>query len=236
MEHGLIQKLTNYRVPVHAVALIRATRVVFIVGVTAAGKDTILTHLIAMPDYHHIVSHTTRPPRANHGITEQNGVDYHFVDLTTAETMLDDGGYIEAKKVHGNIYGTSVAEIQMAHDEGKIAITDIEVRGIAEYRAVADNVIPIFLLPPNFATWQTRLQKRSGGSLDPAELRVRLETAKDELQEVLDKDYFEFVINDDLETTIRVVDKIAHGNFSRQKNEQAKTVARQLLAELHKAL
>lgn len=232
MEPGLLQKLSDYRVPEHAIELIKSSQVVFLVGVTAAGKDTVLKRLIVKPDYHHIVSHTTRPLRANHGVMEQNGVDYHFIDLATAETMLNTDGYIEAKKVHGNIYGTSVAEIQMAHDEGKIAISDIEVQGIAEYKAVASNVIPIFLLPPDYKTWQERLQKRSGGSLEPGELRVRLETAKDELQEALDKDYFEFVINRDLETTIKVVDEISHGNFSPEKNDQAKTVARQLLNDL----
>ncbi len=89
MEQALLQKLTDYKIPKQAVELIKASQVVFLVGVTAAGKDTVLSRLIAMPDYHHIVSHTTRLPRTNHGVMEQNGVDYHFIDLKTAETMLD---------------------------------------------------------------------------------------------------------------------------------------------------
>lgn len=236
MEDQLKQKLANYKVPAHAVELIKNSKVTFLVGVTAAGKDTILHKLLESGQYHHIVSHTTRLPRRNHGILEQDGVEYHFIDLPTAEIMLEDGGFIEAKMFSGNVYGTSVAEIQMAHDEGKIAVTDIEVQGVAEYRAVADNVIPIFLLPPDFETWQERLKRRYGESeIDPADMKKRLATAKIELEEALQKDYFEYVVNNDLDTTVRIVDEIAHGNFSREKNAQAKEVAKNLLKSLESA-
>lgn len=220
--------------PTRAAELIRGTRIVFLVGVTGAGKDTVIHQLIKSGDYHRIVSHTTRPPRKNHGVLEQNGIDYHFVDLQTIETMLDGGGFVEAKQFSGNVYGTSVAEIQMAHDEGKIAITEIEVQGVAEYRAVSDQVIPIFLLPPDFDTWQQRLSQRHGEAVNPADLAKRLATAKVELQEALDKDYFEYVVNQDLSETITIVDQIAHGNFSRQKNHKAKLVAQNLLRSLEK--
>lgn len=236
MDQNLLAQLQNYSVPESAVDLIKNSQVVFLVGIAGAGKDTILSRLVAMPDYHHIVSHTTRPPRANHGVMEQNGVEYHFISLETASTMLESGGYIEAKPVHGNVYGTSVAEIKMAHDEGKIAISDIEVQGISEYRAVSDTVIPIFILPPSFDVWQARLMKRYEGNPDPEDLKTRMRTAQDELREALEKDYYEFVINDDLEHSIQVADEIAHGNFSTEKNEQARKVAEQLLADLNQAM
>ncbi len=204
------------------------------VGVTGAGKDTIIGELLKSGDYHYIVSHTTRKPRYNHNILEREGLEYHFIDLKQAEHMLDNHEFIEAKPVHGNIYGTSVAEIQSAKDKAEIAISEIEVQGIAEYRAVSDTVLPIFLLPPDFDTWQQRLAKR--GDADQAELRKRLETAKTEIQEALDKDYYEFVINRDLSTTIGIVDEIAHGQVSAEKNEQAKVVAREILSRLHAAL
>lgn len=237
MNQAIFNKLSEYKIPDAAVSLIRNSNVVFLVGVTAAGKDTVLRRLLDSDDYHHIVSHTTRKPRANHGVMEQDGIDYHFVDFATAEQMLDNGGYIEAKVFSGNVYGTSVAEIQMAHDEGKIAITDIEVQGVVEYRAVADNVIPIFLLPPDFKTWQERLIGRYDGKLpDPVDLRKRLETAKLELQDALDKPYFEYVVNNDLDTTVNTVDEIAHGNFSKKKNERARAVAQRLLTDLEQHL
>lgn len=237
MAELLEDKLKNYQTPAKAQQLVRDTRVVFLVGVTAAGKDTILRRLVASPDYHHIVSHTTRTPRANHGVLEQDGVDYHFIDLATAEEMLGNGGYVEAKMFSGNVYGTSVAEIQMAHDENKIALTDIEVQGVAEYRQFADNVIPIFLLPPDFKTWQERLKGRYGDAqIDPKDLRKRLETARLELREALQQPYFEYVVNKDLDTAIKIVDEVAHGSVSKKKNDASRGVAQQLLEDLEQYL
>lgn len=232
----LFKKLADYRVPEEATALIKSAKIVFLVGITAAGKDTVIGELHKTGDYHYIVSHTTRAPRYNHGMLERDGSEYHFIDLNEASNMLDKHEFIEAKLVHGNIYGTSVAEIQTAKDRSEIAISEIEVQGIAEYRAVSNTVLPIFLLPPDFPTWQVRLLKRYDGEADPVDLKKRMQTAKVELREALNKDYFEFVINEDLAKTISIVDRIAHGDLSSKKNEQAKEIARHLLSELDKAL
>lgn len=236
MDTNLSQQLANYQVPPKAVELIRSTHIVFLVGITAAGKDTIIGELLKSGDYHYIVSHTTRKPRYNHGILEQDGLEYHFIDLEEASRMLANNEFIEAKIFSGNIYGTSIAEIQTAKDKSEIAITEIEVQGIAEYRSVSETVMPIFLLPPNFKTWQERLVKRYGGEVDAEDLRKRMETARLELQEALDKDYYEFVVNDDLGKAITVVDEIAHGNLSSDKNEQAKIIARELLESINATL
>lgn len=232
MKQELIDTLTNYHVPQPAVELIQSTSIVFLVGVAGAGKDTVIGELLKSGKFHYIISHTTRAPRHNHGILEINDLDYHFIDLDAAETMLNNQEFIEAKLVHGNIYGTSIAEIQTAKDKSEIAISEIEVQGIAEYRSVGDTVLPIFLLPPDFDTWQQRLAKRYSGAVDQAELTKRLETAKSELREALNKDYFEFVVNRDLGTTISIVNDIAHGNLSSEKNDQARQVAFELLQRL----
>jgi guanylate kinase len=236
MDTHLTQQLADYHVPQQAVELIRSAHIVFLVGVTAAGKDTVIGELLKSGDYHYIVSHTTRQPRYNHGLLEQDGSEYHFISLEQASKMLENNEFIEAKLVHGNVYGTSIAEIQTAKDKAEIAITEIEVQGIAEYRAVSNTVLPIFLLPPDFKTWQERLVKRYGGDFDPEDLRKRMETAQMELQEALDKDYYEFVVNDDLGKTITIVNEIAHGSLSSDKNEQAKAIARELLDSISKTL
>ncbi len=237
MNSKLLEKLNSYKPPKSATTLIGNTEVVFFVGVTGAGKDTIMKRLLKCPDYHLIVSHTTRSPRVNHGILETNGVDYHFIDFETAENMLDNGGYIEAKVFSNNIYGTSLAEIQMAHDEGKIALADIEVQGVAEYYAISKNITPIFIIPPDFDTWHERLNKRHhGNQIDSDEMILRMKTAETELQEALTKTYFEYVINDDLEDAIKIADSIAHGHKSKSKNHEAKIIAEKLLKDLQEYL
>jgi guanylate kinase len=233
MDDLLRAKLNSYQLPAPAIELIQSTKLVFLVGISGAGKDTVLKRLLASGKYHHIVSHTTRRPRENRGIPEEDGTDYHFIDFETARTMLDNGEFIEAKRYSGNIYGTSVAEIEKANKDGQIAISDIEVQGVAEYRAVAPNVMPIFILPPDYETWQTRLKARyAGGQIDPKNIEKRMAAAKRELEEALAKEYFEFVINDDLDRAVTAVDEIAHGNVSAKKNKEARQIAKELLKKL----
>ncbi len=38
---------------------------------------------------------------------------------------------VEAKFVHGTVYGTSAAELKLAHDNNQVAITDVDVQGVA---------------------------------------------------------------------------------------------------------
>jgi guanylate kinase len=228
----LQRKLADYEPSSKTIDLVRETPIVLLVGVSGAGKDSIKQKLLATGQYHHIVSHTTRLPRENRGIPEQDGVDYHFIDLGEAESMLDSGAFVEAKLYSGNVYGTSAAEIQQARDDSKIAVTDIEVQGIAEYKAMAPNVHAIFILPPSYETWQERLQNRYEGKADTADMERRMQTARAELQEALDKDYFDFVLNENLDEAVKMVDAIAHGSRTDENAEAARALAQRLLGQL----
>src|SRR2546430_17441638 len=109
---------------------------------------------------------------------------------------MKDKGFVEAKQYSKNIYGSSVAEFQLARQEGKVALGDIEVQGVAEYMSlIPQNVRPVFLLPPDYETWQKRLLSRySDSQADHWEdLQLRTETAVRELEELLAKDYY-FVV------------------------------------------
>lgn len=233
MDSELISLLDSYPVPANAVELLQKAKVVFLVGVSGAGKNTILKELLKTGKYKLVISHTTRKPRENHGVLEQDGKDYHFIEEAEARRMLADGEFIEAKIYSGNVYGTSLKEVEDAYNEGKIAISDIEVQGVSEYMKVSSNVTPVFILPPDFETWQTRLKVRYGGKEpDHTDMQKRMETAKKELTEALSKDYFEFVINDDLTRAVEAVDEVAHGSLSAAKNENARKLAQELLSRL----
>ncbi|HYH36297.1 MAG TPA: hypothetical protein VD706_02240, partial [Candidatus Saccharimonadales bacterium] len=213
--------------------LIKETPILLLVGPTGAGKDSLKDKLLETGEYHHIISHTTRLPRINHGVIEQDGREYHFIDKATAEKMLDDRGFIEAKIYSGNLYGTSVAEIQAAHDEDKIAMTDIEVQGVAEYKALDPGVMAVFLLPPDFKTWQERLRRRYGDVVDAADSRLRMETALQELRQLLDTDYYVAVINDDLETAFNQIKTITGSrNHTTPDEPLARSVAERLAEDI----
>lgn len=233
MDTPLAQKLASYTPGPAAQKLIQVTPILLLVGPTGAGKDSLKDKLLATGRYHHIVSHTTRLPRINHGIIEENGRDYHFIDRAEAEEMLDEQAFIEAKMYSDNLYGTSIAEIKAAHDEGKIAMTDIEVQGVAEYKALDPHVMAVFLLPPDFQTWQQRLQRRYGDVVDAADARRRMQTALDELDQLLTTDYYIAVINDDLDTAFDQIQTItASAEHTSPDEPVARATARQLAADI----
>jgi guanylate kinase len=231
MSSSLAAKLATYQPSAATVKLIKETPILLLVGPTGAGKDSLKDRLLETDKYHHIISHTTRLPRINHGIIEQDGREYHFIDQATAEKMLDEQSFVEAKIYSGNLYGTSDAEIRAAHDEHKVAMTDIEVQGVAEYKSLDPHVMAVFLLPPDFKTWQARLRRRYGDVVDAVDYRLRLQTALVEIEQLLNTDYYVALINDDLDEAFQAVQKITNTNQS-PDDSAARAVAKQLAADI----
>lgn len=231
----LSELISNYQTPDIAKDLIRSTRIVLLSGITGAGKDTIKRELLKSDEYRDIVSHTTRQPRTNSGILEVDGVDYHFIDIQTSREMLKNQGYIEAKFVHGTVYGTSVSELQSIHDGGKTAITDLDVQGVAEYKKISQDVISIFVLPPDYNTWRERLKIRYGlTDVSVDDWAKRRESAIRELEHALLVPYYHFVINDDLDLAVESARKIiSHATDEfHSKDDEARLIARDILAEI----
>ncbi len=238
MENSYTELLDGYAPSAETVALVKQTSILLLVGISGAGKDTIKHKLLETGKYHHIVSHTTRAPRENHGVLEQDGLEYHFITHEQAADLLRAGAFVEAKQYGDNIYGTSAVELERAHDAGKIATTDIEVQGVAEYKAISEYPIAVFILPPNYDEWQRRLLSRYGSAgADPADIAKRTNTAVQELEHALETDYYHFVINDDLDRAVTAVDKIAHAHDTfNEKDLVAEAQARELLAAIRQNL
>ena len=228
----LATKLATYQPSPQTVDLIRATSILFIVGISGSGKDTIIHKLIERGNYYLIISHTTRHPRINQAILEKDGLDYHFITLEKAEDLVDAKAFVEAKIYSGNVYGTTAAEIQKAQEAHKIAITALEVQGVAAYKAIDVRVKAAFILPPSYDEWQARIRKRYGLAIDPADYQKRMEAAVRELEEVLDTDYYACFVNDDLEKVTDEIDRFAvSGERDDVAERQARELAKQLLEE-----
>lgn len=208
----LQESIETYTMSSQATKLVRSTKLLLVAGIVGGGKNTVINELLKGDEYHQIVSHTTRAPRNNHGIMEQQGVDYHFISLQDAERLIKDKAFVEVKYVHGNVYGTSVAELQAAFDNNKIAVTDIDIKGVVEYLDIKPDTHAIFLLPPSVETWLSRLERRYGNLADhEEEIEKRLQTAKEEIEFIRQDKRFILVVNDDLETTVERITQVIQG-------------------------
>jgi guanylate kinase len=230
--------ITDYQPSADATELVQNTKITLLVGISGAGKDTIKKELLKKPDFRDIVSHTTRAPRVNNGVLEVADVDYHFIDSETAHAMIENHEFIEAKFVHGTVYGTSVDELKKSHDEQKIALTDIDVQGVAEYKELSQHVVAIFVIPPTYSTWRERLAQRYESSeAFEAEWMKRRNSAVDELTHALEVPYYHFIINDDLDRAVAVAEEIAHKpDIFHRKDDEARLRARDLLAAIQTSL
>lgn len=227
-----LEQLIHHYEPTEQITdLVRATKITLLVGISGAGKDTIKNEILKDADFRDIVSHTTRAPRKNNGVMEIPETDYHFIDEMTAQEMLEKHQFVEAKFVHGTVYGTSVGELEKSYAEGKIAITDVDVQGVREYKELSQNVVAIFILPPNFTTWRERLSQRyESVEAFEAEWDKRRNSAVKELTHALEVPYYHFIVNDELDRAVKVTEEIAHrpDTFYR-KDDEARLRARDLL-------
>ncbi len=159
---------------------------------SGAGKTTLCNRLRAeFPDIAFSVSHTTRPPRAN----ERDGREYHFVDVPTFRGLIDDGAFVEWAEVHGNLYGTSIREVERARASGASGVLfDIDFQGARQIRARVPDAVAVFVLPPSIDELERRLRGRA--SDDEAVVQRRLAKARDEIANYALFDYL--IVNDDL--------------------------------------
>jgi guanylate kinase len=164
---------------------------------SGAGKTAIADALLAdEPDLRRSVSVTTRPPRPG----EVDGEHYHFRDQAAFDRMVADGALLEWARVLGrHCYGTPRAPVEQALGQGKDLVFDIDWQGHRQLRAaLPDDVVGVFILPPNLAALESRLHSRSGD--DAAEIARRMGLARDEISHWSDFDHV--VVNTDLDQAV----------------------------------
>jgi guanylate kinase len=160
---------------------------------SGAGKTTLFNRLRGeFPRLRFSVSHTTRSPRP----TEVHGREYHFVDRPTFEAMVESGAFAEYAEVHGNLYGTSIREIDLARgDDADGVLFDVDYQGARQIKAAFPDAVGVFVLPPSLAELERRLRGR--GTEDEATTARRLAAAK---AEIAHYGFFDYVlVNDDVD-------------------------------------
>lgn len=203
---------TNYKIDMSGINVVKKSRTAFVVGITSAGKDTIVKRLLDTGNYHLIISHTTRQPRINNGVLEQDGIDYHFVSVDQMTKLLANHELIEVNCFGGNYYGVSITELEKANADGKIATSDIDINGISSFCAIdPESTVAIFVIPPSYDVWLARNKQRyASEDLFQKDWQIRRNIAIHELETALTDQHYFFIINDDLDCAVELADKVAH--------------------------
>lgn len=225
------QILQDYQLSPQSLQTLKDTRMVLLVGPTAAGRNTVINDLVKSGDYFHIVSDTTRELRVKDGKPiEKNGREYWFRSEAEVLEDLKNGEYMEAAIIHEQqVSGCNIREVEKARVADKVAIKDIEPNGAHTVYGVKPDTHIIFVMPPNFGEWQRRLQER--GKMEPAEYRRRMESATKEFETCLREPYYHFMINDTTEEAIHQINRIVQrGELSPTLEQQGRLLAQNLLA------
>jgi len=162
---------------------------------SGAGKTTLVRLLLEKdPLVKLSVSYTTRAPRPG----EENGREYHFIDIQTFLAMREKGEFLEWAEVHGNFYGTSKSWLQDQMAAGRDMLLEIDWQGAQQVREIFPEAVGIFILPPSVVELERRLRGRGSDSEEVIQRRVA--AALGEMRHVGE---FGFVIiNDDLQRAL----------------------------------
>ena len=172
---------------------------------SGTGKTTICKELLERnKKWKFSISATTRPKRGD----EVDGKDYVFMDIKKFESNERFGEFLEWEWVHGNRYGTPIAPIENALDNGNVMLLDIDVKGgMSVIEEFPDDCISIFIEPPGFnpadklEVLNDRLKKRDNNS----ERLIKERLKRFELEMGYKENFKEHFINDDV---IKTTDKI----------------------------
>ena len=224
--HGIV---ASYQMPDAAKTILGSGEVTVLCGVTASGKNTIANYLVSHGDFAHVVSHTTRMPRENHGTKEQNGKEYWFVSPKEMLSLAEAQAFIEIKAIHGETCsGTSINALKHAMDAGKHPVMEIDVQGALELTEAVPGLRPLFILPPSYDVWMERLGTR--GFISDREKERRLHSAIMEIETALAHPAFVLTVNQEVELTAA---EIMHGVDMSDETQQAhRTLAKELLESI----
>src|SRR5262249_29069166 len=114
---------------------------------SGAGKTTLSRKLLESdPGVELSVSVTTRKQRPG----EIDGRDYHFIDATRFEAMVEADELLEWAQVFGHRYGTPRAPVEFTLAHGRDVLFDIDWQGTQQLREkTGRDLVSIFVLPPS---------------------------------------------------------------------------------------
>ncbi|HRP75311.1 MAG TPA: guanylate kinase [Rhodocyclaceae bacterium] len=182
---------------------------------SGAGKTTLVRGLLERdPLVKLSVSYTTRDPRPG----EEDGREYHFVDVATFRELRDRGEFLEWAEVHGNYYASSRVWLREQITAGHDILLEIDWQGAQQVRKVFTDAVGVFVLPPSLDVLEERLRGRGTDSDDV--ITRRLLAARSEMRHVGEFDYV--ILNNELRDAIDDLVAVVHASRLRYGKQHAR--------------
>ena len=172
-------------------------KLIIVSAPSGSGKSTIVRWLMEQhPELklYFSVSCTSRQPRG----TEQDGVDYFFLQPDEFRQKIANGEFLEYEEVYTDrFYGTLKAQVERQREAGQNVVFDVDVKGGVNIKKYyGDEAMSLFIQPPSVEELRRRLEGRA--TVTPEGIQQRLDKAEYELTFAPKFDHI--VVNDDLET------------------------------------
>ncbi|XP_031156638.1 peripheral plasma membrane protein CASK isoform X16 [Sander lucioperca] len=180
--------LVTYEEVVKLPAFKRKTLV--LLGAHGVGRRHIKNTLITKhPDrFAYPIPHTTRPPKKD----EENGKNYYFVSHDQMMQDISNNEYLEYGSHEDAMYGTRLETIRKIHQQGHIAILDVEPQALKVLRTAEFAPYVVFIAAPTITP-----------GINEDESLQRLQKESEILQTTYAHYFDQTIINNEIDETIR---------------------------------
>ena len=165
---------------------------------SGAGKTSVCKKLLELDsELRPSISVTTRRPRNN----ETNGIDYIFISKEDFDKKISNGQFLEYANVFNNKYGTLVSSTKDILNQGFDVLFDIDWQGTQQLSQNNNNILTIFILPPDKNEIERRLKKRETENSENIDIvSERMSKFEDEVSHWKEYDYV--VTNDNFDECV----------------------------------
>lgn len=140
-----------------------------ITGPSGVGKTTIAYRLLKdLPHLKKIITYTTRQPRPS----EENGVDYNFVDDQTFQKMINDNEMFEWAEVYDQKYGSRRQDVEQLISRDHDVLMVVDIQGAKTIKEIIPKTQLICLLADSPDILIKRLKHRDQNTDDDLETRL----------------------------------------------------------------
>ncbi|XP_047457823.1 peripheral plasma membrane protein CASK isoform X13 [Mugil cephalus] len=180
--------LVTYEEVVKLPAFKRKTLV--LLGAHGVGRRHIKNTLITKhPDrFAYPIPHTTRPPKKD----EENGKNYYFVSHDHMMQDISNNEYLEYGSHEDAMYGTRLETIRKIHQQGLVAILDVEPQALKVLRTAEFAPYVVFIAAPTITP-----------GINEDESLQRLQKESEILQKTYAHYFDQTIINNEIDETIK---------------------------------